>query len=576
MQEAEAVIVPDEDAASNKKTKTPEPVHVTTMEVVGFDDDGEAFVKGEPQPPAYKDIWFSRAFYLHLVGVIVTAIVYIPSVFIDTDSNNEEKEGTWSTKSTTDSTFDNSTMVIPLVVILAVLMGGSMVVTLSLIIVMTNHSEKVIYLSFVAAPALLMAWAVVFAVLGGTEGLELGIHFGFYALFFAAISACVYRAYKSKIPFAASTLQAALEALQVNRGLIFLSMGSLALAFSWSGLWITTMMGIFAAADAKGKVSCLDLYPTETDVYNRSDMCDVHPPNVLAIMFLILSFYWTHQVIKNCMHCTTAGTVGSWWFNGFGDPSLCSGDVSDSLSRTLTFSFGSICFGSLVVAILQLLENMARSARRNRNGQLLACLLECILACVRQWVEYFNSWAFVYVALYGYDYRTAGKNVMTLFKNRGWSSFVADRLVFRVLYSTNLVVGIFCGGIAAGADLIIGPIFPADNTSGEPNFNPAEGSHITCFYIGALVGLVTSSVALFVMESAVRAVIVCFAESPAEIQEHHPHLCELMRNGWAAAYPDIWNEGDYEERFVKATVISYDEEVHPAYTDDPLHSKSST
>jgi len=130
MQEAEAVIVPDEDAASNKKTKTPEPVHVTTMEVVGFDDDGEAFVKGEPQPPAYKDIWFSRAFYLHLVGVIVTAIVYIPSVFIDTDSNNEEKEGTWSTKSTTDSTFDNSTMVIPLVVILAVLMGGSMVVTL--------------------------------------------------------------------------------------------------------------------------------------------------------------------------------------------------------------------------------------------------------------------------------------------------------------------------------------------------------------------------------------------------------------------------------------------------------------
>jgi len=172
---------------------------------------------------------------------------------------------------------------------------------------------------------------------------------------------------------------------------------------------------------------------------------------------------------------------------------------------------------------------------------------------------------------------------MNLFQARGWSSFLADRLVFRVLYSTKLVVGISCGGMAAGADLVFGPFFPADDTlTGDDDFNPADGSHVLCFYLGALVGLITSSIALFVLESAVRAVIVCFAESPAEFQEHHPQLCEQMRRGWAAAYPDVWNAGDYEERFVQATVLRYDdaedEEAHTAdyYGDDPLASNKSS
>ena len=251
--------------------------------------------------------------------------------------------------------------------------------------------------------------------------------------------------------------------------------------------------------------------------------------------------------------------------------------------------------GSLLVAILQLLESMARSARHNRRGHLIACLLECLLRFLRRWVEYFNSWAFVYVALYGYDYRTAGKNVVTLFQNRGWSSFVADRLVFRVLYSTKLVVGICCGGVAALVDIMAGPLFvvgaddatkagAAVNGNGEGDLDPVAYSHILSFYLGALVGLITSSVSLFVVESAVRAVIVCFAESPAEFQEHHPQLCETMRQGWATAYPDVWNSGDYHERFVHATVISYEEsppqqQPHEPYSDDSLplgNAKTST
>lgn len=37
--------------------------------------------------------------------------------------------------------------------------------------------------------------------------------------------------------------------------------------------------------------------------------------------------------------------------------------------------------------------------------------------------------AFVYVGLYGYSYIEAGKNVITLFKNRGWEAIIADDLI---------------------------------------------------------------------------------------------------------------------------------------------------
>ena len=119
--------------------------------------------------------------------------------------------------------------------------------------------------------------------------------------------------------------------------------------------------------------------------------------------------------------------------------------------------------------------------------------------------------------------------MLTLFKTKGWSSFVSDRLVYRVLSSVNLAVGILCGGAAAFADIVAGPVVADD----------ADGSHIIAFFCGLFFGLVMSSVALFVVESAVRTVIVCFAESPAEFREHHPALCEEMLDGWSQSYPDV-------------------------------------
>ena len=117
----------------------------------------------------------------------------------------------------------------------------------------------------------------------------------------------------------------------------------------------------------------------------------------------------------------------------------------------MTTSFGSICFGSLIVAIIQALKSLAQSARENGDAGILACIAECILGCIQAIVEYFNKWAFIYVGLYGYSYMEAGKNVITLFRNRGWDAIVADDLIGNVL----LLVSIIVGGLSGVVGIIV-------------------------------------------------------------------------------------------------------------------------
>ena len=66
-------------------------------------------------------------------------------------------------------------------------------------------------------------------------------------------------------------------------------------------------------------------------------------------VLLVLALYWGIQVARNVVFCTTAGVVGAWWFV----PHQRRGVVAASTKRSCTTALGSICFGSLIVAGVQ-------------------------------------------------------------------------------------------------------------------------------------------------------------------------------------------------------------------------------
>ena len=197
-----------------------------------------------------------------------------------------------------------------------------------------------------------------------------------------------------------------------------------------------------------------------------------------------------------------------------------------------------------MVAVVQTLERMLEMAsrrdkkedgngnnsrRRQQNHNASNGIATWLLKWLKTVTEYVNSWAFIFVAMYGYSYLQAGKSVAGLIYQRGLSAFVNDRLVYRVLGLTKVAIAIVSGVLATAAWVATAA---STATTTTPLLWPAG--------VGFVAGYVWSNTSLFVVESAVRTVIVCFAKDPARFRTCHPVEYQELQRGWATAYPDAW------------------------------------
>ena len=164
-----------------------------------------------------------------------------------------------------------------------------------------------------------------------------------------------------------------------NSGIVLLAYVSGVVFIGWLCLWSTLLYVTIRNGSNQLCYYDDDCQPSELASTTK----------IYAIL-LILSFYWTLQVSNNVLHTTVAGVVGTWYF----DPSDV-GAIGASAIRTLTFSFGSVCFGSLLVAIISTIRFLANSQDRNNGrggGSVLYCVLDCILSLLESIMEYFNKW----------------------------------------------------------------------------------------------------------------------------------------------------------------------------------------
>jgi hypothetical protein len=82
------------------------------------------------------------------------------------------------------------------------------------------------------------------------------------------------------------------------------------------------------------------------------------------------------------------------------------------------------------------------------------------MSCLQNVIEYFNVWAYVFVGIYGYTFLESGKNVINLFKTRGWTTIITDTLAGSVLGmlsgGVGLITGLISLAIAHGQGMVFG------------------------------------------------------------------------------------------------------------------------
>jgi len=428
---------PSEDVIMAEAYLIPPLAEVHTInadQVIGGDDSmrlQELHVETTDQKEGgFQDVWAAVLFILNVAVIVYFAVQSIYLLKISSPSTEE------SSTAEQDSQRDWKILevIAAFTLILTVTAGAVGTWVLSFLM---NHTENLIEMvmwgsigiqgicAVLCLLSLQLIGAVIFAVLAGLNY--------WYLL-----------SVRPQIPFASAVLATACTAVKANyTGLVTTAFSALFVQMLWVFLWVVALMGVIyttqvtdTAEDSTharqlGNRVDDDHYHSNNDPSNNNNDSDNQDGSALqsfCYFLLAVSLYWGIQVIKSVVQVTVAGTLACWWFQ----PQRPS-PVRGSLFRALTTSFGSICFGSLIVAVIQALREVlhglrrrAQSGRGNRDRNaivdclqsILLMILEYLMDLLEQAVRYFNKYAFCYVAAYGLSFVKSGRLVTSLFTNR--------------------------------------------------------------------------------------------------------------------------------------------------------------
>ncbi len=226
---------------------------------------------------------------------------------------------------------------------------------------------------------------------------------GIVFLLFSVFMVICFLSWRSRIPFSVLMLQTAIDvAKRFGHVYVVSAIGGL-LATAFAAWFSVTLASVYVKYEPS---------PNNPACSEGAGGCSSAKVAGL-VAFITFAAYWISEWLKNTIHTTISGVYGSWYFNSRNYPTKV---TRGALRRSLTYSFGSICFGSLVVAIINFVRQLASVARQQAaaQGDILATILYCIIGClisVLDWaVQFLNRYAFTHIALYGKAYIPAAKD----------------------------------------------------------------------------------------------------------------------------------------------------------------------
>ena len=248
------------------------------------------------------------------------------------------------------------------------------------------------------------------------------------------------------------------------------------------------------------------------------------------IVFITFAGYWITEFIKNAIHTIIAGVYGSWYFCSGKPGGMPSGATRGAFRRAMTYSFGSISLGSLLVAIVNMLRQAASVAANqersegNMVGYIMYCILSCLIGILQWAVNFLNRYAFSHIALYGKAYIPAAKDTWRMIKDRGIDALINDCLIGPVITMGSTFVGILSALLAY---LYLEFTHPAYNDG--RTFTPVVMAY------AFLIGLQTCQIILTPISSGVDTIFVAAAWDPEILIHEHPDLWARM----VAVYPHV-------------------------------------
>ncbi|TPX75851.1 hypothetical protein CcCBS67573_g02872 [Chytriomyces confervae] len=455
--------------------------------------------------PKYNDVWATALFAVFMAGFAVFAALGLPLAIEDLKTGELGRRPNNSSSGSVSLSFKVSASDIG--GLIAASVGTGVAFSVVYFMLMLKFPGPIIKFSYFVNVLLLAGMAAY------TAYLKSYIACAIFAVL-AFLVAVTYWGVRDRIPFSQLVLETVCKISIRFNGTLFVAFGGIVVSAVYAVVWIGTLFGMMEWLQVRN-VSSGAFYA--------------------ILVILVFMSFWFNEVVRNTIHMTACGTFATYFFMGMQQPNSdrvtlpSNHTTAKSLGRALTTSFGSICFGSLLISIIRTLKFIAHMARTDSDGNIICCFvatcLECILGCLADILDYFNKYAYTEIAIYGKPYCEAGKDVFELFKYKGFDLIINDCLIGYVLAAGSFLTAALCALAGFLFVYLKGGLGSAGNS---------VGVYVGVCLISAFIGMWMFLVLLEVVDSGTAATFVCLAEDPATIQRQQPRFFAALQE----RYPD--------------------------------------
>lgn len=173
-------------------------------------------------------------------------------------------------------------------------------------------------------------------------------------------------------------------------------------------------------------------------------------------VYHIFGWFWIMNFIIALGQCALAGAFASYYWAVDKKTDIPAFPVAASLYRTLRYHTGSLAFGSLIIAIVQLIRAALEYLDHKLRGQqeqsqvvkyVIKCM-KCCFWCLEKFLKFLNKNAYIEIAVYGKNFCVSAKNAFFLLMRNVVRVVVLDKVTDFLLFIGQLSI---TGGVAVGS-----------------------------------------------------------------------------------------------------------------------------
>ncbi|XP_078541421.1 choline transporter-like protein 2 isoform X2 [Lissotriton helveticus] len=171
-------------------------------------------------------------------------------------------------------------------------------------------------------------------------------------------------------------------------------------------------------------------------------------------IFNAFMFLWLVNFVIGLGQVTLAGAFSSYYWVVNKADDMPAFPIFSSMGRALRYHTGSMAFGSLILAIVQLIRVMLEyldhqlKGSDNKFARFLLCCLKCCFWCLEKFIKFLNRNAYIMIAIYGTNFCTSARNAFSLLMRNIIRVAVLDKVTDFLLFLGKLFV-VGCVGILA-------------------------------------------------------------------------------------------------------------------------------